>query len=54
MAVLSDLIVPDGGSLAIVVFVKIDVSAMQIIWKVELGNVEERVCIGATEIHEED
>jgi hypothetical protein len=54
IAVLSDLIVPDGGSLAIVVFVKIDVSAMQIIWKVELGNVEERVCIGATEIHEGD
>jgi hypothetical protein len=47
MAVLSDLIVSDGGSSATVVFVKIDVNAMQIIWKVELGNVEERVCIGA-------
>jgi hypothetical protein len=50
MAVLSDLIVSDGGSSATVVFVKIDVNAMQIIWQVELGNVEERVCIGATEI----
>jgi hypothetical protein len=51
MAVLSDLIVSDGGSSATVVFVKIDVNAIQIIWQVELGDVEERVCIGAIDIY---
>jgi hypothetical protein len=42
----------DGRNSATEVFIKIHVNKVQVIWQLELGNVEERVCIGATEIHE--